>query len=105
VITENQRVLRARQALQTGDAIEFGVLMNASHASLRDDFEVSVPDVDRLVELAQSDRSVFGARMTGGGFGGSIVGLAHRSQALPAAHRIASAYMSHGSYHAVVLSP
>jgi galactokinase len=105
VITENQRVLDARQALKDGNATTFGLLMNASHASLRDDFEVSVPDVDRLVELAQAERGVCGARMTGGGFGGAIVGLADVSEALSSAHRIASVYTSGGRFQATVLSP
>jgi galactokinase len=105
VISENQRVLGARQALRNGNAAALGLLMNASHLSLRDDFEVSVADVDRLVALAQSEHDVFGARMTGGGFGGAIVGLAGRSSALTTAQRIANAYTSHGRYRAAVLSP
>ena len=56
-------------------AMQFGALMNASHASLRDDFEVSVPALDRLVALLQSDADVFGARLTGAGFGGACVAL------------------------------
>jgi galactokinase len=105
VISENQRVLDARQALRDGNAATLGRLMNASHISLRDDFDVSVPDVDRLVELAQAEDAVFGARMTGGGFGGAIVGLANRSEAMATAQRIANAYTSGGRYRAVVLSP
>jgi galactokinase len=105
VITENDRVLQARQALHDGDAATFGTLMNASHASLRDDFEVSVPDVDRLVALAQSEPGVLGARITGGGFGGSIVALANRALASPAASRIAAAYTAGGPFAGVVLLP
>jgi galactokinase len=105
VISENQRVLDARQALRDGNAAALGRLMNASHRSLRDDFEVSVADVDRLVELAQLEHAVFGARMTGGGFGGAIVALADRTSALTSARRIASAYTSHSRYHGAVLLP
>lgn len=72
VITENNRVLEAVQGLS---AKRFGELMNASHASQRDDYEVSVPEVDRLVAILQETPGVFGARLTGGGFGGACVAL------------------------------
>jgi galactokinase len=75
VVTENQRVLDAAKALQTGDAGGVGGLMYASHASLRDDYEVSCKELDLLVELAASSPGVYGARMTGGGFGGCTVNL------------------------------
>ena len=87
VVTENARVLEAREALRRGDEAAFGALMNASHRSMRDDFEVSTPDVDALVEIARQNAGVFGARMTGGGFGGSVVLLVRRG----AAHEIAAA--------------
>jgi galactokinase len=73
VITENARVLEARTALLEGDLAEFGRLLSASHASLRDDYEVSIEPVDLLVALADAHPGVFGARMTGGGFGGAVV--------------------------------
>jgi galactokinase len=63
------------EALQAGDLAGAGALMTASHASLRDDYEVSVPEVDALVESLTARPGVFGARMTGGGFGGSVVAL------------------------------
>lgn len=72
VITENNRVLRAREGVT---AEEFGQLMNASHRSLRDDFEVSIPALDELVALLQDQPEVYGARMTGAGFGGACVAL------------------------------
>jgi len=75
VITENQRVLAAARALQSGDAGRFGCLMHESHASLRDDYEVSCKELDLLVDLASSYSGVYGARMTGGGFGGCTVNL------------------------------
>jgi len=75
VVTENQRVLDAVQALERGDAEEFGELMNASHESLRDDYEVSSKELDALVELAQKQPGCLGARMTGAGFGGCTVNL------------------------------
>ncbi|MGE5385833.1 MAG: galactokinase [Betaproteobacteria bacterium] len=74
VVTENDRVLRALTCTDPG---EFGQLMNASHASLRDDYEVSVPQLDQLVALLQAHSGVFGARLTGAGFGGACVALCH----------------------------
>jgi galactokinase len=75
VITENQRVLAAAKALQSQDAERFGHLMYRSHASMRDDYEISCKELDLLVHLASSRRGVYGARMTGGGFGGCTVNL------------------------------
>ncbi len=75
VVTENQRVLDAVQAFHSGDAERAGRLFDESHASMRDDYEVSIAEIDRLVEIARSEPEVFGARLTGGGFGGSIVAL------------------------------
>lgn len=85
VVSENARVLRA---LQAPDAATFGALMNASHTSLRDDFEVSVPALDTLVALLQNDPSVYGARLTGAGFGGACVALC-RGHALDAGDELA----------------
>ena len=75
VITENRRVLAAAEALKSQDADRFGQLMYCSHASLRDDYEVSCKELDILVNLASSSSGVYGARMTGGGFGGCTVNL------------------------------
>ncbi|HKG97916.1 MAG TPA: galactokinase [Pyrinomonadaceae bacterium] len=75
VITENARVLAAAKALEQGDLKEFGRLMAESHQSLRDDYEVSSEELDLMVELAQKLEGVYGARMTGGGFGGCTVNL------------------------------
>jgi galactokinase len=72
VVTENARVLAA---VDCRSPRQFGELMNASHASLRDDYEVSTPELDRLVALLQSQPQVFGARLTGAGFGGACVAL------------------------------
>lgn len=78
VVTENARVLRAAQGV---GAAEFGHLMNASHASLRDDYAVSVPPLDQLVALLQAQAPVFGARLTGAGFGGACVALCRTGSA------------------------
>ncbi len=81
IITENARVLEAREALQTGDIARFGQLMYAAHASFRDDFAASCHEVDVLVELARDLPGCFGARITGGGFGGCTVNLVAHAHA------------------------
>lgn len=78
VVTENARTLAAAEALGRGDLTELGRLMNLSHSSLRDDYEVSCPELDALAEIALSVDGVLGSRMTGGGFGGSTVSLVRR---------------------------
>lgn len=78
VVTENERTLRAAECLRNGDLAEFGRLMWKSHESLRDDYEVSSKELDILVEIAEKSEGVLGARMTGGGFGGSTVNLVRR---------------------------
>jgi len=75
VISEQARVLEAKQALDAADAPRFGALMNASHASLRDDFQVSCKEIDALVDAMQAVQGCHGARMTGGGFGGCVIAL------------------------------
>jgi galactokinase len=75
VISENQRVMDGVAALKQGDVSEFGRLVNESHRSLRDDFEVSLPELDLLVEAAWELDGVFGSRLTGAGFGGCTVSL------------------------------
>jgi galactokinase len=78
VVTENARTLEAAGAMARGDAAAMGRLMNASHASLRDDFEVSRKELDVIVELAQAHGGCHGARMTGAGFGGCAVALVEK---------------------------
>ncbi len=75
VVTENDRVLCAGAALDAGEVEEFGRLMNASHVSMRDDYEISCRELDILVELAWRVEGVLGSRMTGGGFGGCTVSM------------------------------
>lgn len=74
-VYENQRTIRAVEALKNQDIELFGQLMNASHASLRDDYEVSCEEIDILVDLAQAMPHVLGSRITGGGFGGCTVSI------------------------------
>ena len=82
IITENGRVLAAREALLSGDMTRFGELMVEAHASMRDDFAASCEEVDVLVEIAVRQAGCFGARITGGGFGGCTVNVvsAERSE-------------------------
>ena len=81
IITENARVLEAREALTAGDVARFGELMYAAHASFRDDFAASCYEVDVLVEIARDLPGCFGARITGGGFGGCTVNVVDQAQA------------------------
>jgi galactokinase len=78
VVNENARTLAAADALGRGDLREMGRLMDRSHKSLRDDYEVSCRELDVMVEIAGDSGGVLGARMTGGGFGGSTVNLVRR---------------------------
>ena len=84
VVTENARVLAALDA----EAVEFGGLMTASHASLRDDYAVSLPELDELVAALQGENGVFGARLTGAGFGGCCVALVAAGEASAIGRRI-----------------
>lgn len=93
VVTENHRVL---QAIKGVSAEEFGVLMNASHASLRDDYEVSVPALDTLVNLLQQTSGVFGARLTGAGFGGACVALVESGKGATIAQSVLNQYNNVG---------
>ena len=81
VISENERTLAVAEAMRRGDAVEMGRLMNDGHASMRDDFEISRQEMDVMVALAQSDPACYGARMTGGGFGGAAVALVRLAEA------------------------
>jgi galactokinase len=80
VVTENARVLAARDALKRGDPVDFGLLMNQSHESMRDDFEISSEALNAMVECAQQHDACYGARMTGGGFAGCAVALLRADQ-------------------------
>jgi galactokinase len=93
VITENNRVL---EAIQGVSASRFGELMNASHASLRDDYEVSVAGLDHLVDLLQQQSDVFGARLTGAGFGGACVALVAAGKTAAIAQEVLEQYHQAG---------
>lgn len=91
VVTEN-RVLAAAEALRRGSAEDLAALMVESHASLRDDYEVSTPELDDLVAIALAVDGVLGARLTGAGFGGCAVALVAAPEADRAAARITTRY-------------
>ncbi len=93
IVTENQRTLEAAAALAAGDMARMGELMAASHASMRDDFEITVPAIDRLVEILQGVIGrEGGARMTGGGFGGCVVALLPQGRVAAAQTALAAHY-------------
>jgi len=92
VVTENARTLSAADALRDGDLARFGVLMSASHASLRDDYQVSTKELDAMVEAALECDGTIGARMTGGGFGGCTVNLVRAPDTARFARDVADLY-------------
>ena len=92
IVTENQRTLSAAEALRRNDFRSMGKLMSESHQSLRDDYEVSCFELDLLVKIATNVDGVYGARMTGGGFGGCTVNLVRRDAVEPLKKAIALEY-------------
>ena len=92
VISENERVIQAANCLKGNDMRGFGKLMGASHCSLRDDYEVSCLELDVMVEIASKIEGVFGARMTGGGFGGCTINLVRSEKVNSFCEEIASKY-------------
>ena len=94
VVSENARTLQARDAMLSGDAARLGELMVASHISLRDDFEVSSPALDSIVDIANAESSCYGARMTGAGFGGCAVALVREDAADDFARRVGAVYQA-----------
>jgi galactokinase len=105
VVTEDERVLESVAAMKAGDLRRLGELFAASHASQRDDFEVSVPEIDLLVDLASAEPGVFGARLTGGGFGGSIVALVEAGASAGIGERVARAYRERSGHTPAILVP
>jgi galactokinase len=91
VVTENERVLATVALLRAGAASDIGPLLSASHASLRDDYEVTVAELDVAVDAAVA-AGALGARMTGGGFGGCIIALVRRADADPVADAVRAAF-------------
>jgi galactokinase len=93
VVSENERVVRFAEALESGDLEAAGALLDASHASLRDDYEVSTPELDLLVALAQS-AGAYGARLLGAGFGGAVLALVDAGRADEVARVVVREYRS-----------
>lgn len=92
VVTEDQRVLKAVKAIKEKDISHLGHLFYESHKSMQEDYQVSIPEIDLLINLARKNRNVYGARLTGGGFGGSIVALTKKSFKQAIAEEMISAY-------------
>jgi galactokinase len=100
VVSENARVLAAIRGI---DASHFGMLMNASHFSLRDDYQVSIPLLDELSALLRQYPQVYGARLTGAGFGGSVVALCQQRQGQRIAQEVVSLYNQRGGQGTALL--
>jgi len=105
VVSENERVRKFISALGRGDLASCGALLDGSHASLRDDFEVSTPELDALAEILRARSGVFGARLVGGGFGGSVLALASVDRASAAAHDASEEYRTRTGQSGRVIVP
>lgn len=102
IVSENARVLEAMKAMQAGDVKRLGELFNASHNSLRDDFEVTNDALNIMVECAREQKSCYGARMTGAGFGGCAVALVREENASEFADAVSVAYRQRSNMEAAV---
>jgi galactokinase len=105
VVTENGRVLAAVEALADADLAAFGRLLDASHRSLRDDYEVSTPEIDALARALRESPGVLGARLTGGGFGGAVLGAVERGRSEEAAALAATRYARETGVEPAILVP
>jgi galactokinase len=105
VVTEDDRVLAAVKTMRTAELESLGELFYASHASMSEDYQVSIPEIDLIVRLARSDPAIYGARLTGGGFGGSVVMLARAGMGSTAAERIARSYGERSGCQPSILVP
>ena len=103
IVTENRRVLDTVAALQSGDLQAVGALLNQSHVSMRDDHEISCPELDLAVGAAQ-EAGALGARMTGGGFGGSAIALVPRSHTEAVSHAVCAAFATAGYANPAIFS-
>jgi galactokinase len=92
VVTENARVHEAVKAIKAKDLESLGKLFYESHKSMRDDYSVSIPEIDTMVELCMKDKDIYGARLTGGGFGGSIVAIAKKGSGKRIAEAVVAEY-------------
>lgn len=99
-VYENQRTIKAVEALKKNDVVQFGALMNASHVSLRDDYEVTGIELDTLVEEAWKVEGVIGSRMTGAGFGGCTVSIVKEEAVASFIEKVGAAYKEKIGYAA-----
>jgi galactokinase len=102
VISENQRVLEAVSALESSDLDKLGTLMNQSHTSLQNDFEVSREELDQIVNIAQHQPGCYGARLTGGGFGGCAVALVEESMVADFQEKVYRKYLRNTGLEPVI---
>ncbi len=102
IVTENARVLKAVEAMRADDVVTLGKLFNESHASLRDDFEVTNDELNWIVEAAQSHAGCLGARMTGAGFGGCAVALVRKDSAEEFAQAVGAEYRARSGKEAAI---
>jgi galactokinase len=102
VISENDRVLQTVEGLRSGNILEISRLMRDSHESLRNDFEVSCTELDILVEIASSKAGVYGARMTGGGFGGCTINLVEASMVDDFVQQVRQEYEQNTGLHSKI---
>ncbi|MBC7877212.1 MAG: galactokinase [Anaerolineales bacterium] len=102
IVTENERVLEAVQVMKAGNVKRLGELFNASHDSLRDDFEVTNDELNIMVECAREQESCYGARMTGAGFGGCAVALVQKENAEEFVNAVSAAYRQRSGVDASV---
>lgn len=105
VLSENARVLAAVEALEQNRPERLGELLNASHDSLRDDYEVSTPELERLVAALRAQDGIHGARLTGGGFGGAVMAAAAAGRGAEAGRHAAAIYARETGHEAPVLLP
>jgi galactokinase len=105
VVSENERVRGFVAALRAGDLARCGAIVDASHASLREDFDVSTEELDILADALRAQRGVFGARLVGAGFGGSVVALVKAGAGSDAARGAAELYRSRTGRTARVVMP
>jgi len=94
VVTENERVKSTVRAFETGDITALGPLMRESHRSLRDDYEVSCKELDKMMEIASAQPGAIGARMTGGGFGGCTISLVESAAVETFRQNVAAEYLA-----------
>ncbi len=105
VFTENARVHKAVAAIRAADPHALGRLFYESHQSMRDDYAVSISEIDILVDLCREERKIFGARLTGGGFGGSIVAICEPGEAAALGKRVSERYARATNIQPTLLVP